>query len=163
MIESIFIIALLILSNFTDKTIPVKLNKSIINDIVIKQFIVLTLIYYSIKQWGQEINHNLPEKLRLSLVLWVSYLIVIKCRIEIVSICIVLLFCIFFINDIKLYIENHPEDFNVDTKEYYLYIINNSYQVLMGFLGLVMIYGIITSDYKFMHKNLLYNLMDRHR
>lgn len=163
MIESLFIIALLIFSNYTDKTLPSKINNIVINDIFIKQLIVLALIYYSIKQWGEEQNHNFPEKIKLSFVLWISYLIVIKCRIEIISICIFLLFCIFFINDIKLYIENHPEDFNVDTKEYYLSIINNSYQVLMGSIGLVVIYGIITSDYKFKHKQLLYNLMDRHR
>ena len=78
MIESIFIIVLLILSNYTDKTLPSKINNYVINNIFIKQLIVLVLIYYSIKQWSQEINHNLPEKIRLTFILWIGYLLVIK-------------------------------------------------------------------------------------
>lgn len=163
MIESIFIIVLLILSNYTDKTLPSKINNYVINNIFIKQLIVLVLIYYSIKQWSQEINHNLPEKIRLTFILWIGYLLVIKFRIEVIVTCVLLLFCIFFINDIKLYIDNYPEDFYIKNKEYYEYFINNLYILCIYSFGLVMIYGIITSDYKFKNKQLLYNLMDHHR
>ena len=163
MIESIFIIALLILSNYTDQTLPSKVNKYVMKDIFVKQLIVLALIYYSVKQWGSEINHDLPEKIGLSLLLWIGYLMIIKCKIKIVCMCIVILFCIFFVNDVKLYIKHHLTKEHTNYTDYYEPVIDVIYKLLIGVLCLLMVYGITTSNYKFRHNNLLYNLMDHHK
>ena len=160
MIESLFIIVLLILSNYTDKTLPSNVNKNVTNDIYLKQIIVLVLIYYSVKQWGTEINHNLPEKIGLSFIIWIGYLMIIKCKMNIVSICIGILFCLFLINDVILYIEHHLMTENSVYTDYYLPIIHSTYNVLIGLLVLVLLYGVITSGYKFKHNSILHNLVD---
>jgi hypothetical protein len=159
MIESIFIIALLILSNYTDQTLPTQVHKYVLSNIVVKQLIVLALVYYSVKQWGSQINHDLPKKMGVTLLIWIGYLLIIKCRINIVAMCIVILFGIFIVNDIKLYLEHHHETKHV----IYGPVLDAIHKLLLGFLGVTMVYGITTSNYRFRHNNLLYNLMDHNQ
>ena len=160
MIESIFILVLLVLCNYTGNTLPTKLVDMIQNNLIIKHTILFLLIYYSIKEWGETRNTDLKYKLKVTLGLWVGYLLVIKCEMPVVLTVFALLCWLFFVDDIKEYIENHYEG---DKKQNRLFLLNTMYDTSVILLLCIIIYGIATTKYRFKHSRLIDNVLDSHK
>ena len=157
MIESFFVLLLLIFTNFTNNTLPIEIRSSILNSVIYKQLIVLLLIYFSVKEWKLNKSDNFHEKIYDSLILWVIYLLLIKFNSNIRNICIVLLLLLYIMHDYRLHVHKYNDENDFIQK----YHVDNIISYLNGLIILIFIYGLLTINYKFKKENtLLENLLD---
>jgi len=155
MIESVFILLLLIFSNFSSSTLPIGMRTYMSNNIIRQQILVLLLTYFSVANWKKEHYNNVYSKIKYTLVIWIVYLLLIKCNTIIITMCIGILFILYFLNDCKGHVSTYENEYGITVEHIDITITYTEYT-----FGIILLYGLFTSTYTFKkNNNLLENLL----
>ena len=117
MLEIIFLIFILVFSNYIpnllgDKPTPGKVNTLITNNIYILHVLFILVVYFSVKGLDDE-NTNIFHKTKSTLLLWLLFIIIMKLKTNYIILLFLLFMSLYMLNEYMIhhkYHGRHKED-----------------------------------------------------
>lgn len=140
-IKSLFLLMLAVSGNFIGQTLSCKAQYYASNYMLVKHFIVLLMIYFTLNFTSTENTHPL-DSLKTSLLIWVGFLLFTKLTEFTTILSILLLIIIYLIDNYVKYYQN-LNTLTDSQKQHYIEKLNNYRNVLLHCLYFVLVFGFI--------------------
>ena len=134
LVKSLFLLLLAVFGNFVGGTLSCKTQYYANNYMIVKHLLLFMMIYFSNNLFLDE-NVNPIEGLKISIIIWVIYLVFTKQDIIFTIISLLLLMSIYIIDNFQNYYEKNNKDIS-DKLLYYRNIVKTIFiiNLVIGFL-----------------------------
>ena len=149
-IKAIFLLILAISGNFVAETLGCKTQLLLSNNMIIKQLIVLFMIYFTLSHISETDIHPLTN-IKFSIIIWVLFLLFTKMNLQFTILSFVLLLINYIIHTyIEYYQEQEDNDDNKDIINKLQLVYDTIYKTLIVIIitGFILYFKSEYKDYK---------------